>query len=95
MEPKGPNPGFEARENLSLHKASTLSLSMLGMFSVNKNPSSADLRKFGDAMFLGFFLIGALLFFSPWLRTRDVLDLGWTGSGIQDPSAPSPAPVPR
>jgi len=53
------------------------------MFIVNKNPTVADLRKFGWAMFIGFFFIGALLFFAPFLRTWDVLALDWTGTGLQ------------
>ena len=53
------------------------------MFTVNKNPSIGDLRSFGLAMFLGFFFIGALLFFAPFLRTRDVLVLDWTGTRLQ------------
>ena len=53
------------------------------MFTVNKNPSRDDLRKFGVAMLLGFFLIGAILYFSPWIKTRDVSALGWSGTGLQ------------
>ncbi len=53
------------------------------MFTVNKNPSIRDLRSFGLAMIVGFFFIGALLFFAPFLRTRDVLRLDWTGTRLQ------------
>lgn len=50
---------------------------------VNKNPSRGELRTFGYVMLFGFWLIGALLFFGPWLKTRDVLALGWTASSLQ------------
>ena len=53
------------------------------MFTVNKNPTHDDLRKFGVAMLVGFFLIGAILYFSAWIKTRDVLALEWTGTGLQ------------
>ena len=53
------------------------------MFTVNKNPSDSDLRRFGLAMIVGFFFIGALLFFAPFLRTRGVLRLDWTGTRLQ------------
>lgn len=42
------------------------------MFTVNRNPSRGDLSKFGRAMFIGFFAIGALLFFLPFIRTGDI-----------------------
>jgi len=47
------------------------------MFTVNRDPSRRDLRKFGLAMFIGFFAIGALLSFYPFLSKGDVLALGW------------------
>lgn len=53
------------------------------MFTVNKNPSQSDLRKFGVVMFIGFFVIGAIMFFGPYIKTRDIAVLGWTGSGAQ------------
>ena len=53
------------------------------MFTVNKNPNVRDLHKFGAAMLFGFFVIGAILFFAPWIKTRDIELLGWTGSGLQ------------
>ncbi|MFQ5496223.1 MAG: hypothetical protein ACE5EX_12685 [Phycisphaerae bacterium] len=53
------------------------------IFTVNRNPSRAELRKFGAAMLIGFGIIGAILFFLPWIRTRDVVTLGWTGTGSQ------------
>ena len=53
------------------------------MFTVNKNPSIKELRKFGAAMLIGFFIIGAVMHFSLYIKTWDVLDLGWKGSWIQ------------
>ena len=53
------------------------------MFTINKNPSTKELHKFGVAMFVGFFMIGALLFFAPYLRTWDVLALEVTGTTTQ------------
>ncbi len=53
------------------------------MFTVNRNPSRDDLRKFGRAMFIGFFAIGALLDFFPFLSTGDVLALGWHETPLQ------------
>ncbi len=53
------------------------------MFTVNKNPTISDLRKFGWAMLVGFWAIGALLWLSPWLKTRDLPALGWSGTGLQ------------
>ena len=38
------------------------------MFEVNKNPTTADLRKFGATMLIGFGVIGGLLW---WLRAPD------------------------
>lgn len=53
------------------------------MFTVNKNPSRDDLRKFGVAMIIGFSFIGAILFFSPWIKSRDTSTLQWAGTGLQ------------
>ena len=53
------------------------------MFTVNKNPTRDDLRKFGVAMLIGFGFIGAILFLSPWLKTRDTQSLDWAGTGLQ------------
>ena len=47
------------------------------MFTVNKNPAAADLRKFGWAMLIGFGVIGALVWLAPWFRTGDVGLLAW------------------
>ena len=53
------------------------------MFTVNRNPTVSDLHKFGWAMLIGFWAIGALLWFGPWLRTWDVLVLEWNGTWLQ------------
>jgi hypothetical protein len=53
------------------------------MFTVNKNPSTKELHKFGVAMLIGFWIIGALLFFAPFLKTWDVLALEVTGTRTQ------------
>lgn len=53
------------------------------MFTVNKNPTNDDLRKFGYAMVGGFLMIGALIYFLPWARTREVSTLAWTGRLLQ------------
>ena len=53
------------------------------MFTVNKNLTPTDLKKFGVAMFIGFFFIGAILFFLPWIKTRDVMALSYTGTSSQ------------
>lgn len=54
------------------------------MFTVNKNPTRDDLRKFGVAMFIGFFFIGAILFFTRFLKSWDVLTLPeWPLTGLE------------
>ena len=53
------------------------------MFEINKNPSVSDLRKFGAAMLVGFAVIGALLWLTPWMKSGDVSTLGWSGTGFQ------------
>lgn len=52
------------------------------MFTVNKNPSVSDLRKFGWAMLFGFGVIGAILWFVAWRRYGGG-SLGWTGAAGQ------------
>lgn len=47
------------------------------MFTVNKNPSTKELEKFGAAMLIGFWIVGMILNFAPFLRSWDILDLGW------------------
>lgn len=34
-------------------------------------------------MFVGFFFIGAILFFLPWIKTREILALEYTASTLQ------------
>ncbi len=53
------------------------------MFTVNKNPTRDDLHKFGVAMLVGFFLVGAILFLMPSFKTRGVFTLEWTGTASQ------------
>ncbi|MGD2108830.1 MAG: hypothetical protein PVI86_05500 [Phycisphaerae bacterium] len=53
------------------------------MFTVNKNPTSDDLRKFGYAMLGGFAVIGMLLYFVPWIKSRDASAIEWTGTLLQ------------
>jgi hypothetical protein len=53
------------------------------MFTVNRNPTADDIRKFGYAMLIGFWAVGALLWLGPWLKTRDLSVLGWSGTGLQ------------
>lgn len=53
------------------------------MFEVNRNPTVRELRKFGLTMLGGFLVIGAVLWFAPWIRTRDAAMLGWTASSAK------------
>lgn len=53
------------------------------MFTVNKNPSQLELRKFGVAMIIGFGVMGAVLYLAPWLKARDASVLAWTGTHLQ------------
>lgn len=53
------------------------------MFTVNKNPTAGDLRKFGWAMLIGFGVIGLLLWLAQWLGAREAGVLHWLGSGQQ------------
>ena len=53
------------------------------MFTVNKNPSREDLRKFGVAMILGFLVLGAIAFFLPWIKSSGAESLEWTGTKLQ------------
>lgn len=53
------------------------------MFTVNRNPSRGEVRKFGWAMLIGFGVIGGLLWVVPFLRpwgVWDTAELGWSGS---------------
>ncbi len=53
------------------------------MFTVNKNPSVDELRKFGWAMLIGFGVIGLVFWAAPWWEARDAAALVWSGSGLQ------------
>ena len=52
------------------------------MFTVNRNPSVSDLRKFGWAMLLGFGVIGAILWVVAWRRYGGG-PFAWSGLAIQ------------
>ncbi len=52
------------------------------MFTVNKNPTPTDLRKFGWAMLFGFGILGAILWFLH-SRKAEIGLLAWDGSGAQ------------
>ena len=57
------------------------------MFTVNKNPSPSDLRKFGWAMLIGFGVLMLLFGSSPWWRAwwkgEALPVLGWAGTKAQ------------
>ena len=53
------------------------------MFTINRNPSVADLRKFGWAMLGGFGGLGALLWLIHWWRVSEGGLLHWSGHGVQ------------
>lgn len=53
------------------------------MFSVNRNPTTHDLQKFGQAMIIGFSLIGIILWIIPWWKNNQETIISWTGSGAQ------------
>ena len=53
------------------------------MFTVNKNPSVGDLRKFGWAMLIGFGVIGAVLWTAAWRKYGGHGLLGWSGVSAQ------------
>ena len=62
------------------------------MFTVNKNPTLDELRKFGYAMLVGFLFLGAVIYLAPlvktrevfpWLGFRDVSVLKWAGTWRQ------------
>jgi len=52
------------------------------MFTVNKNPSVSDLRKFGWAMLWGFGVFGVILWVVAWRRYGGG-SFGWSGATIQ------------
>jgi hypothetical protein len=53
------------------------------MFTVNRNPSVGDLRKFGWAMLIGFGVIGTVLWAAAWRKYGGPGPLGWSGAGAQ------------
>ena len=52
------------------------------MFTVNKNPTPAELRKFGWAMLIGFSVIGLALWYLS-ARSRLTSWYAWVGDGYQ------------
>jgi len=55
----------------------------MSTFTVNRNPSVADLRKFGWAMILGFGVLGAVLWTVHYVRADLPSLVAWTGSKAQ------------
>ena len=53
------------------------------MFTVNKNPTTGDLYKFGWSMMIGFGVIGVLLWLAPWWRGGESGSLSWSGAAPQ------------
>lgn len=53
------------------------------MFTVNKNPTPSDLRKFGRAMLIGFGVIGVLLWIVQWRSVEGASLVQWTGGWRQ------------
>lgn len=53
------------------------------MFTVNRNPSRADLHNFGWAMLGGFGLLGLAAWVVPPLRGSEPVAFGWTGQPNQ------------
>jgi hypothetical protein len=53
------------------------------VFTINRNPSPADLRKFGWAMLGGFGGLGALLWVIHWWRVSGGGPFEWSGDGLQ------------
>ena len=51
------------------------------MFTVNRNPTTRDLQKFGQAMIIGFSLIGVILWIIPWWKNNQETIISWTGTG--------------
>lgn len=52
------------------------------MFTVNRNPTRDDLRKFGRAMLFGFGILGGVLWFLH-ARKAEIGLASWDGSGAQ------------
>ena len=57
------------------------------MFTVNKNPSTKDLHKFGWAMLIGFGVLGTLLWLVAWWKGGESATLGWSGAAPQAAAA--------
>ncbi len=55
----------------------------MSVFTVNRNPSVTDLRKFGHAMLLGFGVLGAILWTVHYFRVDATSLLEWSGSMTQ------------
>lgn len=55
----------------------------MSVFTVNKNPSVTDLRKFGYAMLLGFGVLGAILWTVHYVRTDPPSIMAWNDSIAQ------------
>ncbi len=53
------------------------------MFTVNKNPSPKDLKKFGTAMIVGFGTLAIILWLLPWFRSGEPNTLQWSGTSSQ------------
>ena len=53
------------------------------LFTVNKNPTTGDLHKFGWSMMIGFGVLGALLWLAPWWKGGESASLSWSGAAPQ------------
>lgn len=53
------------------------------MFTVNKNPTIAEVRKFGWVMLIGFGVIAAVLWLWPWFESRNLAAVSWVASTRQ------------
>ena len=53
------------------------------MFTVNRNPSTSDLHKFGVAMLIGFAALGGIAWIAPAIRAWDTALLDWRGGWNQ------------
>ena len=53
------------------------------MFTVNRNPTPNDLRKFGWAMLVGFGAIGLFLWVMAWRKHGGQGPLGWSAADAQ------------
>jgi hypothetical protein len=53
------------------------------MFTVNKNPTDGDLRKFGRAMLIGFGVLAVALWMIVWWRGGRADMFSWSGSALE------------